>query len=85
MSEERLSQVQRTILEELYHTKVLKGGSASSRHRVTLSPFFGQRVDENFKSTFSRSLRNLEDKGLVDLDKGYRRIVAGSRKDIVNT
>lgn len=32
-------------------------------------------MDENFKSTFSRSLRNLEDKGLVDLDKGYRRIV----------
>jgi hypothetical protein len=82
MSEERLSRLQRIILESLYNMKILVGEKeegwmghlgliscvGEEIGKVNSHPFFGRSVDESFKSAFSQSLRNLLGKGMVEIN-----------------
>lgn len=91
MSKERLSKLQRVILETLYRNlpKIISeqegegwlphagliffAGEKLGKVQMTI---FGRDVSESFQSTFSQSLRNLADKGMVELWKGWRRVTA---------
>jgi len=91
MSKERLSKLQRVILETLYRNMprvspdreeegwlphaglIFFVGEKLGKVGMTI---FGRDVKGGFQSTFSQSLRNLADKGMVKLWKGWRRVTA---------
>lgn len=85
MSEERLSRLQRATLECLYRNGANKKGGylphaglisfVGERLGKVHMTFFGRDVRGSFQSVFSQSLRNLEGKGMVELWKGWRRII----------
>ena len=78
MSKERLSKLQRTTLKILQEWKApffpyrdLCRCAAEETKNIMSMPFRlvlpGPTVNDSFRSTFSQSLRNLADKGLVKL------------------
>jgi len=87
MAKERLSRLQRTILETLYRNKPKEGEEGELTHAGLIlfvgeklgkagMSIFGRDMSAGFQSTFSQSLRNLADKGMVKLWKGWRRVMA---------